>query len=263
MIDWGRMTLSDEYLLFLDESETHINNSSKVFCIAGIIIKDVDYPIIISELNNLKRLIWNDLSDPLSVRIHQKEIREANNGKRVSPEFLRFKKNLNCRLFYTELNKIFQLNLISIIGCCIIMDNLDQFFHSDIITDKYLIGMQMVLENYCHFLHRNNGVSSIFYESLEEPNDKEIRMRFNLIKAMGSMFVNSYSMQRYLKDISFPTKSQNIHGMQLADFVPNDFARKANGLKRHKYDIYDNTRRLRYNGGIEGKEDRFGIKIMP
>ena len=60
-------------------------------------------------------------------------------------------------------------------------------------------------------------------------------MHFNHVKAMGSMFISPFAMQNYLREIDFPPKSSNNPGLQIADFIPNPFAR--NALKRNRINI--------------------------
>lgn len=69
-------------------------------------------------------------------------------------------------------------------------------------------------------------------------------------------------MQKHLKEIYFPTKLDNIAGLQIADFVPNHFARKCAGKEQNRFNIYQSIRKCRYNGGV-GNVNRFGIKNMP
>ncbi|MHB9143303.1 MAG: DUF3800 domain-containing protein [Paludibacter sp.] len=253
-----------EFFLFLDESNTHSYSTNPVFCMAGIIVSKDDYYNILSpRINQLKSNIWSDLPNPTDIIFHQKDIRDANRGRPVPSEFGRFRRNVVCRQLYTELNNILNLGVVTVVGSSIVMDTLNSFFNQDILSDEYLIGMQILLENYCHFLNRNNGIGYVFYESRGEHQDKNIRMRYNLIKAMGSMYINSYAMQRLLRDIEFPNKTGNVLGLQLADFIPNDFARQAAGFSKQKFSIYDISRTFRYNGGIPSKENRFGVKVMP
>ena len=87
-------------------------------------------------------------------------------------------------------------------------------------------------------------------------------MHFNHVKAMGSMFISPFAMQNYLREIDFPPKSSNNPGLQIADFIPNPFARNALKKKQNKYSIYSQLRLLRYDGGLK-RYDRFGMKIMP
>lgn len=252
-----------DFFLFLDESTTHSYARNPVFCMAGIIVSKDNYNnIIVPKVNQLKSNLWSDLPNPTEIIFHQKDIRDAYHGNPPSTEFDRFRAGAVCRQLYSELQNILKLNIVTV-GSCIVMDTLNSYFSSDILSDEYLIGMQIVLENFCHFLNKNNGVGYVFYESRGEHPDKEVRMRFNLIKAMGSMYINSYAMQKLLKDIEFPNKADNIPGLQIADFIPNDFARNAAGSKKQPFSVYDMSRTIRYNGGIPSKENRFGVKVMP
>lgn len=263
-----------KYNLYLDESETHDSGDNRIFCIAGVIIEEENYnKIIVPELSRIKKLIWSDLPNPEELVLHEKDVRFANNRSnrhdlhKIKPEFHRFQSNENTRQLYTELGKLYHLNSITVIGACVSLKDLDTYFHRDILSDKYLICMQILLENYCHFLQRHNGYGHVFYESREEHQDKEIRMRFNHIMAIGSMYINPYAVQRHLTGITFPTKFSNIEGLQIADFVPNDLARKAlskkiNVNKKNRFNISNNIRKARYDGGLS-KYDRFGFKIMP
>lgn len=261
--------MSDIYYLFLDESESHDSNGdNRVFCIAGFIIKENDYNNLESDIMSLKQIIWNDLPQPENIVMHEQDIRYANNrhnrGKlnKINSEFHRFKENSITRQLYDELKNVIEKNPITIIGSCVLLDKLNNYFSKEIVSDKYLIAMQIVLENFIHFLQKNSGVGYIFYESREEPNDKEVRMRFNHIKAIGSMFISPYAIQKHLVEINFPPKNSNMAGLQLADFIPNNFARKHGVNNKHRINIYNSVRKIRYDGGLSN-QNRFGIKVMP
>jgi len=258
------------YHLYLDESETSDNSgNNRVFCIAGIIIEENDdKDILIPAVNNLKKVVWNDMVAPENIVLHEKDVRFANNFRNrnkldnVKPEFHRFVQNVNVRLLYNGIGEIYQSNKITVIGSCVILDDLYRYFHEDIISDKYIICMQILFENFCQFLKSKNSVGYVFYESREEPQDKEIRMRFNNIKSMGSLYISSYAMQIHLKDITFPSKSENNCGLQMADFVPNGFARHYANFNEHRFNINNVLNIHRYDGGLY-KPERFGIKVLP
>lgn len=170
-------------------------------------------------------------------------------------------------MLYEELGKLYDLADITVIGASVVLDDLDTYFDEDILSDKYLICMQIIFENYCHFLKKNNSCGHVFYESRQEHHDREIRMRFNHLMAMGSMYINPYAMQKHLTGITFPSKTCNVPGLQIADFVPNDLARKVLSKKtssnnKNRFNISNNLRKARYDGGLS-KHDRFGFKIMP
>jgi hypothetical protein len=204
------------YNLYLDESETHNNyGEERVFCIAGIIVEENNFKnLIVPSMNKLKRKIWSDIKNPEAVVLHEKDIRFANNFRnrrylnQIGSEFHRFSQNSNIRTLYKEIENIYSLNLMTVIGSCVILDDLYKYFHTDIISDKYIICMQILLENFCQFLKVHNSTGHIFCESRGEVLDKEIRMKFNHIKAMGSMYISPYAIQTHLNDISFPAKNR-------------------------------------------------------
>ena len=73
------------------------------------------------------------------------------------------------------------------------------------------------------------------------------------------MFYSHKIIQKYIKGLEFKNKLDNITGLQLADFIPNNLARKHAG-KKPKYDKTEKSIRKRlYDGNIERK-DRFGHK---
>lgn len=252
-----------KYTLYLDESTTHNNFNNKVFCMAGVIIKDEDYSnIIIPEMNNLKRRIWHNVANPTDIVIHQKEVNEGIKRKATDSNFTRFSQNRYCKMLYEGLNNLFSQNTMTIVGTCIVMDDLNLYFNNGIKTDQYLIALQLLMENYCHFLCSTNGVGKILYEARHEHENEKMRIRFYNIKLMGSMYVNSSIMITRLRSIDFPKKKDNNIGLQLADFVPNYFARKELGKDKKRYNIDNKLRICRYDGGLNLR-DRFGVKVMP
>jgi len=255
-----------KYHLYLDESESYTKDRKEVvFCLAGIIVEEDKFNTILEpELNVLKNVIWNDLPNPTSYVLHEKDVRSAQHNKLrgIKTEFHRFKKSGASRVLYRGIDNVIKNSSCVVIGASIHMNQLDTHFKKSILSDNYLIAFQIILENYCHYLESVNGIGSVFYESREDKPDSITRMQFNRIKAMGSMYVNAYAMQRHIREIEFPAKKENNAGLQIADFVPNPFARIALGLKQQQHNIYKTLRKSRYHGGIY-KGDRFGVKLMP
>lgn len=179
----------------------------------------------------------------------------------IKPHFRRFRNSQSLTPLFSGLKNILDTVPCHVLGAAIHFNTLNSYFNCDIQTTSYLTAMQIVLENYCQFLKTKNGVGHVFVES-REAQDTEVRMHFHHIKAMGSLFVSPHAMQKLLRDISFPPKTENNVGLQVADFIPNPFARNTLGIKQNKHNLYQNLRGLRYDGSI-GKFDRFGIKVMP
>lgn len=261
-----------KYTLYLDESETKTFNpitqkyQNPHFCMAGIIVADDDISQLTTSLNQFKRVIWNDIPNPESVVMHQMRILDAEKGRLDSakyPEYMRFSHNQNRKIFYKKLKQVFAQNDITIVGCCISEDNLKKYYQGgNNSPDQYLIAMQFILENYCHFLCKQNGHGNIIYESRELVGNERLRDRYYHIKLMGSMYITRATTEKRLLGLDFIEKSQNITGLQIADFVPHSFARDFAGMNQPKQNIFNTLRFYRYDGKIISP-DRYGVKYMP
>lgn len=258
----------DSYTLYLDESTTHSGRfNDNVFCMAGIIVKDEDYIKLENKLNDIKTNSWSDCSNPKAVILHQMQISDAirsrsDNSIVVHSDYKRFKINQNCRNFYNALGQVFDLGIIKVIGATLDTKELNKLFKCGNNPDPYLITLQLILENYCHFLCNNNGRGKILYESRDFIADQNLKDRFYHIKLMGSMYITKNTMEKRLMSIEFEKKEMNNSGLQIADFVPNYFARKYRGFKPNKFNIDDKLRVYRYDGGLY-MHNRFGVKNMP
>lgn len=106
--------MTKRYTLFLDESETHKHNKATHsdndyhFCMAGVIVAEDDYAYLQNSVNQLKRNIWPELSNPENVILHQMRLIEAEKGRLdVSkyPEYAKFNRRSERKKFYNELKK--------------------------------------------------------------------------------------------------------------------------------------------------------------
>jgi len=269
---FGGVVIMKKYTLYLDESitGTFVSGTKTMinphFCMAGIIVADNDVANLTTLLNNLKGTIWSDYSDPSSVILHQMKILEAQKGRlevKKFPEYERFRKNAVSKRFYAELKKVFDLSSIEIVGCCISEEFLRKCYYvSNNEPDQYVIALQFILENYCHFLCSKNGCGGIIYESRELHGDERLRDKYYQIKLMGSMYMTKTTTEKRLLGLDFVSKSANNPCLQIADFVPHGFARHFAGMKQLKYNIFSTLQFHRYDGGA-GNPDRYGIKYMP
>lgn len=69
------------------------------------------------------------------------------------------------------------------------------------------------------------------------------------------------TLQERLSTINFAIKSENIIGLQLADFIPNPLARLALGKSQKPFSILEGIKTKVYDGAV-GMKDRFGFKII-
>ena len=266
----------ETYYLYLDESETHdtLNKAwiNKVFALVGFIIKKADHDTLLTnDLNALKAALWHDLPKPSSYILHEMDVKFAQNNKnayklqKINSEYRRFRSSKYSNILYKGLKKIILSNNIKTMGAVVVDNELKRHYNKSVLTDQYLIATQIILENYCHFLQQVNGVGYVIYESRLE-QDRDVRMRINQIKAMGTMYISPYAIQERIINVEFFNKFQNVTGLQIADFMPNSIARKTSetlyGKKLGKFTLYQPIRKMRYDGGI-GLFDRFGIKTLP
>lgn len=269
----------DEYTLYLDESETANFNKilqkreNIVFVIAGIICKNNYHEQNLKpEINRLKSLIWNRCgNDPLfeDKIFHELEMSRAikKQYKQLRCEYNKIFKNKHIYNFaYDILTEIFRSSDITILAVCIDEDVLSRQFDVSKLNDRFQIAMNMIIENYYHFLNSVNGKGAICYESLPENQNERIKKRYMGIKYNGTMFYPAKVINSRIKSLEFRNKTENIVGLQLADFVPNAIGR--NILNKH----YTNSKERNisfdalysklYDGGISKKE-KFGLKIIP
>lgn len=62
--------------------------------------------------------------------------------------------------------------------------------------DQYLVAMQLLLENYCHFLCTNNGIGNIIYEYRELKGNEKLRDKYYHMKLMGSMYMTKEAAEK-------------------------------------------------------------------
>ena len=258
------------YTLFLDESETHKHDlvtrsdSDYHFCMAGVIVAEDDYADLQNSVNQLKRNVWPEVGNPENVILHQMRLIEAEKGRLDTskyPEYAKFNRRSERKKFYDELKNVFVHNKSTIVGSSINEDNLKPYSGKNK-QDQYLVAMQLLLENYCHFLCTNNAMGNIVYEHRELIGNEKLRDKYYHMKLMGSMYMTKEAAEKRLLGIDFIDKSNNEAGLQIADFIPNSFARDHAGISQPNPNIFGTLRYNLYDGNM-GNKERFGIKYMP
>lgn len=248
IIDGGQ-AMNKTYYLFLDESKPNVDINH--LCLAGVIIEKDDYEKnIIPAVNSLK----NKIFDNTEVILHETEIRNADE---VPYRVLRSPAKRND--FWAEMRNIFSSNHIKTIGAAIDCTEFKRIYQGNYANDPYFIGLQIILENFTHFLEHNNGQGIIYIESRNPTDDTRLRDHYHKIVSSGTLFLNKYAFQRKLSTINFLIKGDNNTGLQLADFVPNPFNRDCNGKKQKEPSLFDLIQSNLYDGHIN-LNDRFGFK---
>lgn len=253
----------DKYILFLDESETFKEINNHYFAVGGIIVEEtISTSVLQADIDALKRSLWVGHPNPEALILHEKEISEAHrNGSAKNPVYNIFKQNSCYKTLYAGLSKIIENRNITTIGVCLNESTLKLLYPGEV-NSKLTIALQMLLENYCHFLMHNNAEGDICYESLQDPGNQELRQRFYELEALGTMYYTPHFFQTHIGDIRFTCKTKNLAGLQLADFIPNTLARKIAGLEAKHNDFKKAVFSHAYDGGISNAR-KYGLKEIP
>ena len=167
---------------------------------------------------------------------------------------------------YDMLTHIFQTGELTVLAVCIDEDKLSEQYDMTKLNDRFQIAMNMIIENYYHFLNRFDGVGDICYESLPKNQNERIKKRYIGIKYTGTMFYPAKVINTRIKNLEFKNKKENVVGLQLADFIPNAIGRyileKTYNNRKERNISMDVLQEKLYDGDIDKKE-KFGLKIIP
>ena len=151
--------------------------------------------------------------------------------------------------------------MFAVLAVSVNMDDLDKLYNEDDRNDIYYIALQLLMENFAQFLSVNDGTGAIYLETTDAVNNTKLQNLFHLLKATGTLFIKKETLQMRLSTINFAIKSDNIIGLQLADFIPNALARQALGKTQKPFSILDGINAKLYDGKV-GMKARFGFKII-
>ena len=145
------------------------------------------------------------------------------------------------------------------------------------IDDKYNIALQKIIESFTHYLALNDGYGDVIYESrntigensTKSPDIKLINV-YHKIQAnnKGIVYTNSLAIQDRNRTIAVYPKSENIAGLQFADFVAYNIT-KFNECKIEQQitDFMKQIHKIAYNGGhpVSEKDQRsfWGMRVLP
>jgi hypothetical protein len=241
------------YYLFLDELKS--STKYKYFILAGCIIEyDTYNGIIIPYITDLKKKVFGDET----VVLHETEVRYAKNG------LYKTMKNADKREeFWNGMQELFSKpDVFHTIGVGIDCNEYKRLYNSQHRCNEYYVGLQIIIENFAHFLELNNAKGAVYIESRNPTEDEKLQNHYHTLKANGTLFIDKNAIQKRLGPISFPLKTDNNIGLQIADFIPNPLARHLCGIPQRKPSLYDHIANKLYDGNA-GLSNRFGLKIIP
>lgn len=244
--------MGKQYYLFLDESKPNGNNI-KHLCLAGLIIeKEVYEREVLPEVKRLKHVIFGNEN----VILHESEIRMANGAYR------NLRRKEQRQLFWEKLANLFRMKKVISVGSAVDVTEFKRIYSDTDLNDEYYIALQIVLENYVHFLKQRGATGQVYIEGTNEKDDIKLRNTYHKIIANGTLYFNQNAFQEKLSTIHFFMKADNHIGIQLADFVPGALNRKCNGLKPKKPSLLPLIESTLYDGNLRLK-DRFGFRVLP
>ncbi len=241
--------MKNEYFLFLDESKPNTNTDT--FCLGGFIIEKNEYEnTLIPAVNRIKKEVFNTED----IIFHLYDIKKA-----VVP-FNIFKDSTIRNKFWIDIKKVINDSNIKVLGVCIDCKQYRTMYADGNLNDEYAITMQIIIENFVHFLIKNNGRGVIYAESRQENENYTLLNHYYEVLTKGTLYFNRTALQKYLTIIQFPPKSENNVGLQIADFIPGSLSRLSTG-RRDDYNLGALFSTKLYDGGINMNE-RYGFKCL-
>lgn len=243
--------MSKNYTLYLDEilPLDHL----QFFCLAGVIIEDAYYNAeVVPAIEQIKQNIFQDTS----VILHEADIRKPKSGTK----YMMVKQRAAREQYFREINQFFDEKNFTIIGAALNDANARSIYPNH--RDRYFVCLQIILENFAHFLMKNDGIGQIRIESRNPKQDGQLKRHFNsLLNTTGTLFYQPVLLKTYIKSIDFPAKNSNDIGLQIADMIPNPVNRYLSGSKQVVPDLISKILSKTYDGTVQNV-NRFGMKVL-
>lgn len=239
----------NEYYLFLDESKP--NTNFKNFTLGGYTINKQEYE---SKLKPKLIAIKKECFNSERIILHEIDIRKGKG------EFIGRTKE-QYELFFQKLGELFEEIELHILAVSINNDDFEKLYGYQETNQIYYISLQLIMENYNHFLISKNSQGSIYLESSDLRNNTILQNLFHQLKATGTLFYTKESLQKHLTTINFIPKSDNNLGVQFADFIPNPLAREALHFNQKEYSLLSAIKKNLYDGNVS-MPLRFGFKLV-
>ncbi len=180
---------------------------------------------------------------------------------------------------YIKLSEIIKTFDITVFGCKVDETKFKYLFETSqkILEDPYNIALQVIIENFTHFLNNKNGVGYIVYESrnAESNADKkspDIKMYENFCKiksvSKGIPYINQNSITNRIRYFDIVRKITENPGLEFADFIAfNLYKSFFVGDTKDKTEFMKKIEKSLYNGGFSQsvKDLRcfYGVRNIP
>ena len=240
-----------EYFLFLDESKN--TPPSVYFALGGCAIeKEVYEEKICPYVKDLKRDVFGDEN----VVLHETELRLAK--KEIYKGMRRKEKR---ELFWDGMGKMFDKNDITVFAAVMNPGEYRACYNSIFLNDEYFVCLEIIIENFVHFLEKHGAIGTIYLESQNPKADNRLTNYFQQLMKRGTRCMNNHAVRTQIATLNFYQKSDLNIGLQIADFIPNTMKKYAHGVENKKPSIESEIASCLYDGQV-GAASIFGLKKL-
>lgn len=240
-----------EYFLFLDESKN--TPPSVYFALGGCAIeKEVYEEKICPYVKDLKRDVFGDEN----VVLHETELRLAK--KEIYKGMRRKEKR---ELFWDGMGKMFDKNDITVFAAVMNPGEYRACYNSRFLNDEYFVCLEIIIENFVHFLEKHGAIGTIYLESQNPKADNRLTNYFQQLMKRGTRCMNNHAVRTQIATLNFYQKSDLNIGLQIADFIPNTMKKYAHGVENKKPSIESEIASCLYDGQV-GAASIFGLKKL-
>lgn len=228
-----------EYILFLDESKN--TPPSTHFSLGGCAIEKEYYEkTVIPYVNQIKKEIWGNEN----IILHETDIRAA---KSDDYKILR-NKDIRDK-FWKRMGELFDNYEITVFSATIEPHVQQSRYNSKYLNEEYFICLESVLENFAHFLEKNQAQGKVVFECQNTKSDNRVKDHFYRLSKRGTRYLNNTATKQIVSIDSYMKSDLNI-GLQVADFIPNTIKKYVNGIDPKLPTIESNIVSKLYDGYI-------------
>ena len=270
----------ETFTLYLDESKFNKKNedtSNRLYAVAGVAISGMNENEIRNDLNKIKLSIWNKQSGytvnqaKMSI-FHEAEMRSNNNNiiyKHPEYEvFLGQSSNFNKAI--SGIGNIINKFDLKVFGAIVDQTSLKLNYGKNIegnAYESYNIALKVILENFAMFLKKKNAWGRIVFESRQDGKtkvqDERTKKIIYKILTHGTSIYSALDLQNVISDVNFRKKTENVPGLQIADFIPRPLLLAYSNSDQSKPSIYKSAiRDHRYDADIVTGKTQYGVKLV-
>lgn len=244
------MPVDKEYILFLDES--NVTKYNPYLLLGGIIISRKEYKEkLIPNIQQCKNILGNP-----HIIFHYTDILKKQN------DFACMCSNTTmCESFWKQLYDGLNNTTFKILSSYIDTKKHFSEYPPQYSHDSYELLFSTIINNYIHFLHKNNARGSIVFESREETQNRKIQNYYFHVMKYGTNIYKKDAIEKYITTTSFIVKEENCIGLQVADIIANNCIKHING-QTVKHNMWNAISSKVYDGGYNDTNSYGLVKLF-